>query len=142
MSKDTFLNVIYDYSRSACKKNHLDYRDVAHMVFIKIWSTYLEGKIKYIKSYIYTSIKNTIYMTMKKENKLMPLFEDYLGTEHPKHDFWINYNDLCRDLTFKERYIINKMIDGYTTNEIGNKLGLARSSVSVILHRIKMKNKD
>ena len=148
MLNDATIDVIYGYSRYACRNTPFDYRDVAHNAILRFLTRYESGKIKHIKTYVYLVIKSTIVSMLRNKHVLLFQPEMLECVEAQDANNVINskmdMDKIRSKLKKKESAIVNKTIQGYTRKEIGKQMGMTISGVNVtwyrMVRRLRIKN--
>ena len=114
-----------------------DIKDLTNEVFLRFFKNAdkVDNSIKY---YLLNIARNITYDYLKKYNNVQQLDDKFLNTGTT--DSYAGYLDLIEDLNkvLNERevkIIVLKAIDGYTFNEISEKLNLSLKNAISIYHR-------
>jgi DNA-directed RNA polymerase specialized sigma24 family protein len=136
MSTDEMVNVLYGYSRAACKNTSLDYRDVAHGVISRILPNMRLGKIRHIRTYMYITVTCVIATMMRAESKYAKQFDYRVEGVYCNYDNRMGVEEICEAASDRECFMIRQTINGYTRQEIADMLGMTRNGVNIIWYRL------
>ena len=143
------LNIKYQY---------IDSDDLYQEAILYLWQQYNTGKLKnknnsYILQGCYYYLKNHIRKYVKfKENQINYNF--YYNTDKSKKeigegnklnypeptsydlDEYLYYDEFKKDLSFKEKALLNMRFRGLSSREIGKELGISHTMVSRMRRKI------
>ncbi len=138
---EKYFSAVYKYF---CKKtNQDDAEDLAQQTFLKL-ITYISciDKIRSPKSLVFTVAKSVLsdYYRNKKTIEIAISFDE-LCDYTDNYDFTdeIESTDFLNKLTKREHQIVDLKVQGYTSKEIGEKLGVSGSTVRTYLENIRKK---
>ncbi|MBO5334164.1 MAG: sigma-70 family RNA polymerase sigma factor [Clostridia bacterium] len=138
---EKYFSAVYKYF---CKKtNQDDAEDLAQQTFLKL-ITYISciDKIHSPKSLVFTVAKSVLsdYYRNKKTIEIAISFDE-LCDYTDNYDFTdeIESTDFLNKLTKREHQIVDLKVQGYTSKEIGEKLGVSGSTVRTYLENIRKK---
>ena len=138
---EKYFSAVYKYF---CKNtNQDDAEDLAQQTFLKL-ITYISciDKIRSPKSLVFTVAKSVLsdYYRNKKTIEIAISFDE-LCDYTDNYDFTdeIESTDFLNKLTKREQQIVDLKVQGYTSKEIGEKLGVSGSTVRTYLENIRKK---
>ena len=138
---EKYFSAVYKFF---CKKtNQDDAEDLAQQTFLKL-ITYMSciDKIRSPKSLVFTVAKSVLsdYYRNKKTIEIAISFDE-LCDYTDNYDFTdeIESTDFLNKLTKREHQIVDLKVQGYTSKEIGEKLGVSGSTVRTYLENIRKK---